>query len=151
MGRSRAAREKARVAHATNRHRRVTTGKLQATLDWQCKHCSQWFSNKRNGPANHMRRCAATQAFLHRATTQKTVPVSNDGDTSTSLSDSDESSSDSESSTESGSENGSESGGESSNKSSDSSSSESVAKGTRRAKARQSHHDCTSILGLMYN
>ena len=129
MGRSRVDKEKTRAANAANRHKRVSVGKLPASLDWKCKHCSRWFSKKRNGPANHMRRCEGTQAFLRRAAKPRSVldSTSNSTSSSTSL----ESSESVESSSASDSE------------STENSTDEGFTKGrTRRAKAHQPVNDC---------
>jgi hypothetical protein len=128
MGRSRADKEKTRAANAANRRKRVSAGKLPASLDWKCKHCSRWFSKKRNGPANHMRRCEGTQAFLRRAAEPRSILDNTDSGirSSTSL----ESSESAESLSASDSE------------STENSTEEGFKGRTRRAKAHQPVNDC---------
>jgi hypothetical protein len=109
MGRTHAAREKTRAAHAANRSKRVESGRLQAVLDWKCKHCSRWFSRKRNGPANHLRRCKAAKAWLSRdaelvngdgGSTAVSLLSSQSSDKSSSVADSESSESSTDSSTD---------------------------------------------------
>jgi hypothetical protein len=52
--------EYTRRKHAIARRKRTSIlGQPQPGLDWHCPYCSQWFSQKRNGPSNHLRFCRA--------------------------------------------------------------------------------------------
>jgi hypothetical protein len=133
MGRSRADKERTRAANAANRHRRMSAGKLLASLDWKCKHCSRWFSKKRSAPANHMRRCKGTQAFLRQAAKPRSSLDSTGGSTrSTTL----------ESSNSGSVESSSASDSESTEDSTDSGHEGFARERTRRAKACQPVNDC---------
>lgn len=58
MGRTRQS-EKGRRERSAIRKSRTSAGHSKVNVDWQCPYCSQWFSQRRNGPANHLRFCAA--------------------------------------------------------------------------------------------
>jgi len=58
MGRSRQS-ERTRRQRSAARKGRTSAGQPMSNLDWQCPHCAQWFSQKRNGPGNHLRFCKA--------------------------------------------------------------------------------------------
>jgi len=133
---SRADKEKTRAANATNRRKRVSAGKLLTSLDWKCKHCSRWFSKKRNGPANHMRRCESTQAFLRRAAKPRSI-LDSTGSSTSSLTSSESSNSESV-------ESSSASDSESAENSADSGHEGFTRGRTRRAKARQPVNDCAN-------
>jgi hypothetical protein len=58
--------ERTRRKHAAARHKRTSIGQPQPSLDWHCPYCFQWFSQKRNGPSNHLRFCCAAR-HSHRS------------------------------------------------------------------------------------
>jgi hypothetical protein len=58
MGRSRQS-ERTRRQRSAARKGRTSAGQPMSNVDWQCPHCAQWFSQKRNGPGNHLRFCKA--------------------------------------------------------------------------------------------
>jgi hypothetical protein len=58
MGRS-CQSERTRRQRSAARKGRTSAGRPMSNVDWQCPHCAQWFSQKRNGPGNHLRFCKA--------------------------------------------------------------------------------------------
>ena|ERR1700691_1090633 len=76
MGRTRR-HEKNRRERSTARKERTSAGHSISNVDWQCPYCSQWFSQKRNGPGNHLRFCAAHRLprLKHPISTAQKAPV----------------------------------------------------------------------------
>jgi hypothetical protein len=65
MGRSRQS-ERTRRQRSAARKGRTSAGLPMSNVDWQCPHCAQWFSQKRNGPGNHLRFCKAHRSHRQR-------------------------------------------------------------------------------------
>ena len=49
--------EKGRRERGAARKLRTSMGHAKAQTDWHCPYCFQWFSQRRNGPGNHLRFC----------------------------------------------------------------------------------------------
>ena len=65
---------------ASSRKSQTLAGRPQLIVDWECPHCSQWFSRQKNGPSNHLRFCKVLHSrlsknFRHRKPTESLVKL----------------------------------------------------------------------------
>lgn len=60
----RSTRQSAKQAQAD----RLSSGNIQPTVDWQCRHCKQWYMNRYGGAKKHWEKCSIR---LQRAATTR--------------------------------------------------------------------------------
>lgn len=89
MGRNRQY-EKSRRQRCAARKGRTSVGQPRPSVDWQCPYCAQWFSQKRNGPGNHLRFCAAHRSHQmgsRSSRPNRSAPLAHEEPTATDSSD----------------------------------------------------------------